>query len=108
MFFRLYIDSCAFSVLLFHCVLFLFQFMLVCGCGSQGAVVGAYVGVGLSVTEHTAQHDGPMDVSRTSSRVFFVCFWYFSIFLAVWLFLEKIWFVPFVGESQSMRTLLIV
>ena len=43
-------DSCGFSVLLV-------QFMLVCGSGSLGAGVGADVGVGLSVSEHTAQYD---------------------------------------------------
>ena len=49
--------------------------MLVCGCGSQG--VGADVGVGLSVIEHTAQHDTHLWKYHSPTAVWFLCFWYF-------------------------------
>ena len=51
--------------------------MLVCGCGSLGAVVGPDVGVGLTVTEHTVLCDTHLWTYHacTSSRV--SCLWVF-------------------------------
>ena len=77
LFILLYIDSGGFSVLKLHC--FEIKNMLVCGCGSLVAGAFADVGVGLSVTDHSAIRHAPVDISCTSSRMF-LFFVYFPIF----------------------------
>ena len=54
---------------------FVFSCVLVCGCGSLVAGAFADVGVGLSVTEHSAIRHALVDISCTSS-----CLWFFLYF----------------------------
>ena len=66
--------------------------MLVCGCGSHGAGVGADVGVCLSVIEHTAQYDTHLWTYHAPTAVWFLVFLIFSDFSAVRLFLSMLFF----------------
>ena len=85
--------------------------MLVCGCGSLDSGVGADVGVGLTVTEHTAQHDTHLWTYYAPAAVWL--FW--GTFCVVWRrlanFKKCAFFLtdaPFLAESRGMRTLQVV
>ena len=89
----------------------MFHFVLVCGCGSLGVGKGADVGVGLAVTEHTAQYDTHLWTHHAPAAECF-CYVFFRLFFPSDDFFDFFRSfstqAPYVGEARSMRTLLIV
>ena len=77
--------------------------------GSRVAGVGVDVGVGLTVTEHAAQHDTHSWTYHAPAAVWFFFWFHLDLFGAVCHFLMFSVFLadaPDMGESRGMRTLL--